>query len=90
MAQLEQGDEEQQLVVGEGQQFPLEAGVAKQGETREIKMGRAGKGFRGDGWFVRLYGVLLTIVHLPVRFLAVLLDGAAMVAIGTDEYLRLD
>lgn len=39
---------------------------------------------------MRLYGVLLTMVHLPERFLAVLLDGAAMVAIGTDEYLRLD
>lgn len=27
------------------------------------------------------------MIHLPVRFLAVLLDGAAMVAVGIDEYL---
>lgn len=39
---------------------------------------------------MKWYGVLLTIVHLPVRFLAVLLDGAAMVAIGIDGYLKID
>jgi hypothetical protein len=30
------------------------------------------------------------MVHLPARFLAVLLDGAAIVAIGIDGYLKLD
>lgn len=53
-------------------------------------MERAGNGLLGGGglWFVKR--LLLTMVHLPERSLAVLLEGAAMVASGIDEYLELD